>query len=213
MAEVVTKFIEVVNSEGQLVDKINLPSSVINLKIKPAVVHQVIVAYRANRRASSAHTKTRSEVAGGGRKPWRQKGTGRARHGSIRSPLWRGGGVTFGPRNTRNYSQKINKQLKSQALQMVLADYLRGGKVVACEQFLNSTKTKDFASWLKKANLLTKRLLIILQSKEKTALRGLQNIEGVELIPYESINAYDLLQRPKWFMSIDSLKLILNKFF
>ncbi len=213
MVEATTKSVDVLNSQGQFVEKINLPSSLLSLKIKPAVLHQVMVAYGANRRAGTAHTKNRAEVAGGGRKPWRQKGTGRARHGSIRSPLWRGGGITFGPRNTRNYSQKINKQLKLQALRMVLADYLKDGRAVACQEFLNSTKTKDFAKWLKTAGLLTRRLLIILQNNEKTALRGLQNIVQVELISYNSINAYDLLLRPKWLMSVDSLKLILNKFF
>ena len=92
-------------------------------------MHQVVVAYEANRRAGTAHTKTRAEVSGGGRKPWRQKGTGRARHGSIRSPLWVGGGVTFGPRSSRNYQQKINKSVKEQALKAIQALGLDFGAV------------------------------------------------------------------------------------
>src|SRR3989344_5330800 len=119
MAEIIAK---IYNMSGQEIGEQVLPAIIFGVKVKPELVQQVVVAQQANARAAIAHTKGRGEVRGGGRKPWKQKGTGRARHGSIRSPLWVGGGVTFGPTNQRNFTLGLNKKMKKKALAMVLSD-------------------------------------------------------------------------------------------
>jgi len=191
----------VIDNTGKTVKEQTVPVDLKNVQTKPALLHRIIVSYEANKRAGTAHTKTRDEVAGGGRKPWRQKGTGRARHGSIRSPLWVGGGVTFGPRSNRNYSQKINKQVKEKALQMVVAERVLSGEVVICQSYPDSTKTKDFAKWLKSFPIKTKKLLVILDNEEKGAARGFKNLSNVNLMALNSVNPYDLLKFKNWLVS------------
>lgn len=203
----------IIDSVGKPVSKQALPAQALEQVIKPGLVHQVIVAYEANRRSGTAHTKTKAEVSGGGRKPWRQKGTGRARHGSIRSPLWVGGGITFGPRNTRNYEQKINKNVKDQALKMVVADRLKQGKVTVCQNYPSELKTKVVAAWLKKLNLDKKKLLVVLDDAEKGQVRAWQNLPNVELLAVRHINPYDLAKKSNWFMSEAALKNLLTKVF
>lgn len=136
----------VYNQSGSVVKEVNLNSTIFSAKINPALVHQAAVAQMANARPVLAHTKTKGEVRGGGKKPWKQKGTGRARHGSSRSPLWVGGGVTFGPRNTRNFEQKINKKMKKNALFSCLSDRAKDNALVLIDQLeLAEYKTKNFA--------------------------------------------------------------------
>ncbi|NMB48260.1 50S ribosomal protein L4 [Candidatus Kuenenbacteria bacterium] len=135
----------VYNQSGSVVKEVNLNPAVFDVKINPELVHQTAVAQMANARPVLAHTKTKDEVRGGGKKPWRQKGTGRARHGSSRSPLWVGGGVTFGPRNTRNFSQKINKKMKCQALFSCLTDRAKDQALILVDELnLPEWKTKNF---------------------------------------------------------------------
>src|SRR3989339_770912 len=117
--------VPVYNQKGETVSEMELPKEILEVSPNPDLVHHVVVAQQANRRQIIAHTKTRGEVRGGGKKPWRQKGTGRARHGSIRSPLWKGGGVTFGPRNDRVYEQDINRKMRRKALMVILSDKAR----------------------------------------------------------------------------------------
>ncbi|MFA4937380.1 MAG: 50S ribosomal protein L4 [Patescibacteria group bacterium] len=207
MAEI-NKTISVIDSEAKQVEQMAIPSEAQTIKVNQHLLHQVIVAYEANKRAGTAHTKTRAEVAGGGRKPWKQKGTGRARHGSIRSPLWKGGGVTFGPRSERNYQQKINKQSKVRALKMVISERLLNNQLVVCQSYPQELKTKVFAGWLKKIGLANKKLLVILSDDEKKVIRGLQNISKVELVSLRSVNPYDLIKKPHWLISQNSVKLL-----
>jgi large subunit ribosomal protein L4 len=194
--------ISIVDSAGQPVREFALPAEVALLKVKPAMVHQVVVGYASNKRAGTAHTKNRAEVSGGGKKPWKQKGTGRARHGSIRSPLWIGGGVTFGPRNERNYTKRTPQQLKKKALSMVVADYLLSGKVIVVNEFPQADKTKVFATLFRSLKIKTgKRVLVLLMDKEKNLRRGLANLPGVEIMGVKQLNAYDGLSVQQWLVS------------
>ncbi|MBI3019785.1 MAG: 50S ribosomal protein L4 [Parcubacteria group bacterium] len=132
------------NQDGKETGTITVPERVFNVPRNNDLLHQVITAMQANARQGSANTKDRSEVSGGGKKPWRQKGTGRARHGSIRSPLWRGGGITFGPRTERIYERKINKKMRAQALAVVLSEKMRHGEIIFLDALaLSPAKTKN----------------------------------------------------------------------
>jgi large subunit ribosomal protein L4 len=139
----------VYNQKGTSTGTIALPKTVFGVKWNADLVHQVAVAMMANKRAGTAHTKDRSEVSGGGKKPWAQKGTGRSRHGSNRSPIWVGGGVTFGPRNEKDYSQKINKKMRTKALFTVLSKKQSQGNILFIDSIaMDAMKTKDAFSIL-----------------------------------------------------------------
>jgi large subunit ribosomal protein L4 len=135
------------NKQGKEAGKLALPETVFGLPWNADLVHQVIVSMQSNKRAGTAHTKNRGEVECARRKPWQQKGTGRARHGDIRSPIWKGGGVTHGPRNEKNYKKKINRKMKAKALLTVLSAKYKDGKVLFVDSIaLDEIKTKDAAS-------------------------------------------------------------------
>jgi len=209
----VTTRLSVVDSKGQALREVELPKAILERKVKPSVVHQVVVGYGANRRAGTAHTKDRSEVSGGGKKPWKQKGTGRARQGSIRSPQWKGGGVVFGPRNTRNYKHRLTDQLKETVLSMVVADALRSGRVTVVDQFPTEVKTKVFASLLKAVKPTgSRRCLVLLTEGERELRRGLTNLPQVEVMGVRQLNPYDGLNTSRWMVSsaglTDLLKLV-----
>ena len=159
----------------------------------PDLVHQVAAAQTANRRQPLAHTKDRGEVSGGGKKPWKQKHTGRARHGSIRSPLWKGGGVTFGPRNERNFSQKVNKKMVRGAIHAILSKKLIEGEVRVVDSLrLEAAKTKVMAQILK--NLQTASALVVPDQKNKMVYRATANLPKVKSIDPAYLNVYDLLK-------------------
>src|SRR3989344_4067362 len=122
--------VDLYNQNGEVAGSVNLPKEIFEVKFNADLVHQIAVSQMANKRQVSAHTKIRSEVRGGGKKPWRQKGTGRARHGSIRSPLWRGGGITFGPRNDKVYEKDIPKKMRRKALLMALSQKAKNSQLV-----------------------------------------------------------------------------------
>jgi large subunit ribosomal protein L4 len=142
---------------GKEVKKIDLNPAVFGIEIKESVVHQVSVAQANNSRVAIAHTKTKGEVRGGGKKPWRQKGTGRARHGSSRSPLWVGGGVTFGPRSDRNFSEKVNKKMKTKALFMCLSNKVNSDWLILLDKLeLAEGKTKEISEIIKQFKTVLK---------------------------------------------------------
>lgn len=174
-----------------------LPQKVFGLtKVRPELVHMVVTALRANARKSFAATKTKGEVRGGGKKPWQQKGTGRARAGSIRSPLWRGGGVTFGPRPDRNFSRKISKKLKRLALISVLSDKAANNRVSILDKLdLQSGKTKDLLAFLKKLPQYqpNKRLMIVVATPNASVFRAARNLPKVRIFSADNLGILDVL--------------------
>lgn len=189
--------------EGKVAKSIDLPESIFGAKWNADLVAQVINAQSANRRAGIAHTKDRSEVSGGGKKPWQQKGTGRARHGSSRSPLWRHGGVTFGPRNTKNYKQTLPKGMKVAALYSLLSAKVAEGKVLFVETFSESTgKTKAAEGFMKNLTgidgfktLTYKKkgnVYMTTQKGDATTKRAFRNLPYVTLHNMDDLNPLDI---------------------
>lgn len=188
--------IKVYNLSGKEVKELELNDAVFGVKIKPEVVHEVLVAEMKNRREPWADTKNRGEVRGGGKKPWQQKGTGRARHGSIRSPIWRGGGVAFGPLSARNYHVKINKKAKRAAIRMCLTDKATSGALWVLENFsFAEPKTKLFAALLEALPAKQKNFLAVTAGKDGNLLRMTNNLKAVETKRAEDITVADLLSK------------------
>lgn len=195
---------KVYNQEGKEAGKINLPEELFGLKWNADLIHQVVAAMQGNARTPVAHAKDRSAVRGGGKKPWRQKGTGRARHGSTRSPIWVGGGVTHGPLKERDYSRKINKKMKAKALFTVLSRKWRDGEVVLVDSLdLGAGKTKLAATAIKKLAGSTNktkmtykrgnRLLVSLPAGDEAANRSFRNLKSVLVKPVAELNPMDVL--------------------
>jgi large subunit ribosomal protein L4 len=196
---------QVYNQKGKSVGTLALPESIFGLKWNADLVHQVVTAMQANARTPVAHTKFRGEVSGTGKKPWKQKGTGRARHGSERSPLWRGGGITHGPRNDKSYAQKINKKMAAAALFTVLSEKARKGQIIFLEELtMKNIKTKDAAEVLKdlksikgfeKMGSATKKkgIYLTLPAKTDTIKKSFANIPTVEVDEVRNMNPVDLL--------------------
>ncbi len=195
---------QIYNQKGKAVGKLNVPESVFGLSWNGDLVHQVVTAMQANARTPVAHTKTRGEVRGGGRKPWKQKGTGRARHGSTRSPIWKGGGITHGPRNDKSYEQKINKKMRTAALYTVLSEKLRKGQILFVEELaLKNIKTKDAVAVMK--DLATVKgfekmvggkrpnTYITIPAKGDVLKKSFANIPTVDIDEVRNINPVDLL--------------------
>jgi large subunit ribosomal protein L4 len=173
------------------------------------IIHSALVKQLATKRQGTAHSKTRSEVRGGGRKPWKQKGTGKARAGSIRSPLWKGGGVTFGPR-TRNYISKINAKEKKLAIRTLLYNKVPHILVISNEEiFLAKPSTQLLLDKIQNLNLdLNKRILIIVDSKDKTLYLSHRNLQNIEIIQANQINIIALLNAEQILITSTSLKQI-----
>jgi len=195
---------EVYNQKGKSVGKLDLPETIFGLKWNGDLVHQVVTAMQANSRTPVAHTKTRGEVRGGGKKPWRQKGTGRARHGSTRSPIWKGGGVTHGPRNEKSYEQKINKKMRIKALFTVLSEKFRKGQILFVEELsLKNIKTKDASIVINDLSKISgfekiiggkkTNLYITIPAKTEILKKSFANIKTVEIDEIRNINPVDLL--------------------
>lgn len=207
---------KIYNQKGMEAGEIKLPQSVFGLPWNGDLVHQVMVSIQSNMRTPVAHAKDRSEVSGGGKKPWRQKGTGRARHGSSRSPIWIGGGVTHGPRNEKNYSKKINKKMRAKALYTVLSEKLRDGEVLFVDKIetgeIKTKKAKEVLVSLGNvsgfAGLASKKknaAYITLMQKDDTLEKSFKNFGNVDLGTVESINLLDVLNH-KYLVIIDPKK-------
>lgn len=190
--------------DGKKGSDIALPATLFGVAWNPTLVHEVVVAMQSNARANTAHTKDRSEVAGGGKKPWRQKGTGRARHGSRRSPIWTGGGVTFGPRNERNYTKKLNKKVRAKALASTLSKKQADGEVVFVDAFnFDAPKTAAakaaLAAVAKSAgteDMLTKRAnatLVVVSGRNEAIEKSFRNMSNLLVTQAKDVNPVDLL--------------------
>jgi len=186
--------IDVFDKQNNKAGEIDLPERIFGTKWNADLVHQALVAQLANRREPLAHTKGRGEVRGGGKKPWKQKGTGRARHGSIRSPIWKGGGVTFGPNKDRNFSKKINAKMNRLAIFSVLSRKVKDNSLKVFENFgAVADKTKDWNIFLKSVVDLRSKVLII-PTFENNINKTISNIKNVSSISPKSLNVYDLLK-------------------
>ena len=186
--------VAVYNAKREKVADIDLPEAVFNRPVKEHLLHEVVKAQLNKRRAGTASAKGRAEVRGGGKKPWRQKGTGRARSGSTRSPLWRGGGVVFGPK-PRDYSQRVPRKVRQQALVMALSVKAQGGQLTVIDSLnLERIKTKDFLGALSNLGLAGKSCLVVYEGADERLEKSSRNVPGVKAIRREGLNVYDLLK-------------------
>lgn len=197
------KTVSIYNQSGEAVGEIKLNPSIFGVAVNPAVVHQVVVGLQAQARKVIADTKGRGEVRGGGKKPWKQKGTGRARHGSTRSPIWRGGGVTFGPTSDENYTLKINKKVKKAALLMSLSDKAEKNMTIVDSLDLSAVKTKAIFTMLQKLRLRpgakdakknpAPRLLLVIPGKNETVTKSVRNIAQTKVVTAKNISVLDVV--------------------
>ncbi len=196
--------IAVYNMEGTQTGELQLSDTIFGTEINESVMHEVVVMQLANRRKGTASTKTRGEVSGGGRKPWRQKGTGRARVGSIRSPLWKGGAITFGPK-PRDYSYSVPKKIRKKAVTSALASKFKDEEMVVLEELkFEQPKTKEMVNVLKNLNI-DQKVLVVLADKDEYILKSSRNIPGVTPIAANSLNVYDILNHDKLIMTKDAV--------
>ncbi|MBT4153067.1 MAG: 50S ribosomal protein L4 [Candidatus Magasanikbacteria bacterium] len=183
----------VYNNQGTKSGELDAADEVFAVAPNKTLVHQVYLALEANARQPWAHTKTKGEVRGGGRKPWKQKGTGRARHGSTRSPIWKGGGVTFGPRNDRNFVQKVNRKMNKKAVTMCLSDKVSSDTLMVVEQMPEDAKTKTFATLRSVMPGVGKTTLVLVAGKDEKLALATRNMQRVDMQRAEDVNVVDLL--------------------
>ena len=184
--------VAVYNMQGQQVDSIELNDAVFGVEVNEHLVHMAVVTQLANMRQGTQKAKTRSEVSGGGRKPWRQKGTGHARQGSIRAPQWKGGGVVFAP-VPRDYSMSMNKKERRAALKSALTSRVEAGKLIVLDELaLSEIKTKEFQKVMDALKL--QKALFVLDNVDKNVILSARNIEGVKTTQVGSLNTYDVMK-------------------
>ena len=195
---------KIYNQKGEEHGKISLPAKVFAAKWRADLVHQVVEGMRSNKRAGTADSKDRGEVRGGGKKPWKQKGTGRARHGSSRSPIWVGGGVTHGPLAEKNYKRKISRTMRAQALFSVLSKKFKDGEIVFVDSLkMSQMKTKDAVLVMKNLSKASKlrplasakkpRVLTALYGRNETAEKSFRNLPQTEIVFLKNLNPLDVL--------------------
>ena len=199
--------VKLYNMKAKEVGTLELSDALFNTEYNESVIHQAVVARLANERQGTKSTLTRSEVRGGGAKPWRQKGTGRARQGSIRSPQWVHGGVVFAPKS-RDFSKKMNVTAKKVALFSALSQKIRDDEVIFIEDIkVDAPKTKEMVAFLK-AFELDKTVLVVMDNSDEAVLRACANLEKVSTIPANMINTYDVVKNAKLVISKQAVKQI-----
>ncbi len=208
----------VYNQKGEKAGTTLLPKELFGVPLNKDLVHQVVVCQMANKRQGTAHTKTRDEVSGGGKKPWRQKGTGRARHGSTRSPIWRGGGIAFGPRKNKVYKKRIPKKMKRKALFMVLSEKTKEDLLLILDELkIEKPKTKLMVAVIealtsKAEGFEKKSTLLVLPRKEAIIIRASRNIPALQVIEARELNALGLLSFKYLILPKESINVIKETF-
>lgn len=186
---------DVFNKQNKKIETTELPEKIFGIKWNPNLVHQALMTQLANRREPIAHAKGRGEVRGGGKKPWRQKGTGRSRHGSIRSPIWKGGGATHGPNKERNFGKKINKKANRLAIFSILSRKLENNEFKLIDDLkIEPAKSKNAAMFLKKIFGDKPNALLIASTDNRKIKQLVSNIKNIDAIGAKSLNIYDLLK-------------------
>jgi large subunit ribosomal protein L4 len=204
--------INVYNQKAENVGTLDLSDKIFKVALNNDLLHQAVISQMANERQVLAHTKTKAEVSGGGKKPWKQKGTGRARVGSSRSPIWRGGGIIFGPRNERNFKKNINQKMKQKAMFMALSDKVNNNTLVVLEKLdMPEFKTKTFNAMLtglekKVLNDARRNSLVINDQKDEKVKYSGRNLKGVEIINLENLNLVDVLKYKNLILTSEAVK-------
>jgi large subunit ribosomal protein L4 len=197
--------VELKDRNNNIIGKIDLIDEVFGIQVKPAVLHEGVTNYLANQRQGTHATKTRGLVRGGGRKPFKQKHTGRARAGSIRSPLWKGGGTIFGPQ-PRDYSYDLPKKVKRIAVRTALSMKISEGAITVIDGFsLKQPKTKDMVMTLKSLGLEGEKVLIVTPEKDEAVILSARNIPGVRVIRVSDLNSYDVVVSNRLLMTKDAI--------
>ncbi|HZX21631.1 MAG TPA: 50S ribosomal protein L4 [Clostridia bacterium] len=193
------------NISGDQVGEIELNDNVFGIEVNEHVLHEAVKNQLANKRQGTQSTKTRAEVRGGGRKPWRQKGTGRARVGSIRSPLWIGGGVTFAPK-PRDYSYRLPKKARKLAMKSALTSKVNNDEIIVLDELnIRAPKTKDMVGILKNLNI-DKKALIVINEKDEAVIKSARNIPGIKTTSVNTLNVYDILKYDKFIITKDAVQ-------
>ncbi|MBM4140611.1 MAG: 50S ribosomal protein L4 [Nitrospira sp.] len=197
--------VQIKDKDNNIVGKMELRDDIFGVDMKPTVVHQAVVNFLANQRQGTHATKTKGLVRGGGKKPFKQKHTGRARAGSIRSPLWRGGGIVFGPQ-PRDYSYNLPKKVKKLALKTALSMKMSEGEITIIDGLsIDKPKTKDMVSILKKFGLEGKRTLIVIPEKDEAVTLSARNIPGLKVVRVSDLNTYNVLVHERLIMTKDAI--------
>jgi large subunit ribosomal protein L4 len=203
--------VDVVNARGKKAGSVELPDEVFGVQVNVPVMHRVVRAQLAAARAGTHSTKTRAEVRGGGRKPWRQKGTGRARQGSIRAPQWTGGGVVFGP-TPRDHDLRVNKKEKVLALRSALTDRRAGGNLKVLDALdFDAPRTAEAVELLATLGIAGRKLLLVVDGLEEAAIKSFRNLPTVHMLTFDQLNTYDVLASDVVLFTRDSLTAFLGR--
>ena len=198
--------INIVNLKGEKVKERNLKDNVWGITPNDAVLHNAIVLNMANLRQATASTKTRSEVSGGGRKPWRQKGTGNARQGSIRATQWRGGGIVFGPNPNKNYTKKMNKKERRLALKSALAYKVIDKELIVVDELkFETSKTKEMVNLLTKFDIEANKVLVVVSELTENVCLAARNLANVKVVTFDEVNAFDLVSADNMLIEVSAL--------
>ena len=199
--------LDMLNLNGEKVKEINLKDNIWNIEPNNNVLHDAIVLTLASRRQGTHKVKTRSEVSGGGRKPWRQKGTGNARQGSIRAPQWRGGGIVFGPTPDRNYTKKMNRKERRLALKSALTYKAREKELILVDNIkFETNKTKEMILLLNKLDLVNEKILLVINELDENICLASRNIGNIKVVLPEEVNTYDVVNADKMLLTESSLQ-------